>query len=54
MEIACMSLSKYIIVAGEIASGKSKITEIIRKKGYKVFDCDSIAKDLMKKEQKDI
>lgn len=37
---------RYVIgVTGGIASGKSHVCKIIRDNGYKVIDCDQIAKD---------
>jgi len=37
---------KIIGLTGGIASGKSTVTEFLRKKGYIVIDCDKIAWDL--------
>lgn len=40
---------KIIAITGSISTGKSTVTEIIRKKGYLVIDADSITHELMKK-----
>lgn len=37
-----------IAVVGNIASGKSTVEDILRKKGYKVFDTDIIAHEVLK------
>lgn len=38
---------KIIAIAGGIGSGKSVVSQILRKLGYSVYDCDSEAKSLM-------
>ena len=45
-----MSQNK-IVITGTIASGKSSLSEILRKKGYKVIDSDEINKKLLEKDQ---
>lgn len=45
-----MKYNKKIIgITGSIATGKSTVTEIIRKNGYQVIDADNIAHELMRK-----
>ena len=36
-----------IAIAGNIASGKSTVENVLRKKGYKVFDSDIIAHEVL-------
>lgn len=45
-----MSQNK-IVITGTIASGKSSLSEILRKKGYQVIDSDKINKKLLEKGQ---
>ncbi|MDU1708510.1 MAG: dephospho-CoA kinase, partial [Anaerococcus vaginalis] len=45
-----MSQNK-IVITGTIASGKSSLSEILRKKGYQVIDSDEINKKLLEKDQ---
>ena len=45
-----MSQNK-IVITGTIASVKSTLSEILRKKGYKVIDSDEINKKLLEKDQ---
>ena len=45
-----MSQNK-IVTTGTIASGKSSLSEILRKNGYKVIDSDEINKKLLEKDQ---
>ena len=45
-----MSQNK-IVITGTIASGKSSLSEILRKNGYKVIDSDEINKKLLEKDQ---
>ena len=40
-----------IVITGTIASGKSSLSEILRKKGYKVIDSDQINRKLLEKDQ---
>lgn len=40
-----------IVITGTIASGKSSLSEILRKKGYKVIDSDKINRKLLEKDQ---
>ncbi|MCC8070392.1 MAG: dephospho-CoA kinase [Bacteroidales bacterium] len=42
-----MSRRKLIAITGGIGSGKSVVSEVLRVKGYAVYDCDSEAKRLM-------
>lgn len=42
-----MSCQRLIAITGGIGSGKSIVSEILRKMGYPVFDCDIEAKRLM-------
>lgn len=42
-----MEQSKLIAIAGGIGSGKSVVSRILRIMGYRVYDCDSRAKELM-------
>jgi dephospho-CoA kinase len=42
---------KIIGLTGGIATGKSTVSNIIRKKGYKVIDADEIAKDVVEKDK---
>lgn len=39
----------WIAITGTIASGKSTLCRILKEKGFPVFDCDAINKDLLKK-----
>ena len=41
-----------IVITGTIASGKSTLSEILRKKGFLVIDSDKVNKDLLKKGEK--
>lgn len=43
-----MTQNKKIAVTGGIGSGKSAFCNILRQKGYPVFSCDEIYKDLLK------
>lgn len=45
-----MTRSKVIVITGSIATGKSAVTEIIRKHGLQVIDADEIAHEVLKKE----
>ena len=45
-----MTRSKVIVITGSIATGKSAVTEIIRKHGFQVIDADEIAHEVLKKE----
>lgn len=38
-----------VAITGNIASGKTKVEEILREKGFKVLDTDVLAHDLLKK-----
>lgn len=38
-----------IAITGNIASGKSTVEDLLKKRGYKVFDTDNIAHDLLEK-----
>ncbi|KWZ98486.1 dephospho-CoA kinase [Anaerococcus hydrogenalis] len=40
-----------IVITGTIASGKSSLSEILRKKGYEVIDSDRINRRLLEKDQ---
>lgn len=40
-----------IVITGTIASGKSSLSEILRKKGYQVIDSDKVNKKLLEKDQ---
>lgn len=40
-----------IVITGTIASGKSSLSEILRKKGYHVIDSDKVNKKLLEKDQ---
>lgn len=42
-----MNTTQLIAITGGIGAGKSVVSEILRKLGYPVFDCDSEAKRLM-------
>ena len=42
---------KIIGITGGIATGKSTLTNIIKKRGYIVIDADKIARDVVKKGQ---
>ncbi|MFM1542509.1 dephospho-CoA kinase [Helcococcus ovis] len=44
--------SKIIGITGSIATGKSKVSNILKSKGYTVFDLDKTAHELMKKGEK--
>ena len=41
---------QVIGITGGIASGKTSVSSYIRKKGFKVYDCDKIAHDVFLKE----
>lgn len=43
--------AKRIAVTGGIGSGKSTVTELIRKAGYPVFSCDEIYKELQQNKE---
>lgn len=43
--------NKKIAVTGGIGSGKSVFCDILREKGYAVFSCDEISKNLRKEEE---
>lgn len=45
-----MSQNK-IVITGTIASGKSSLSEILKKKGYQVIDSDKVNKKLLEKDQ---
>lgn len=45
-----MTRSKVIVITGSIATGKSAVTEIVRKHGFQVIDADEIAHEVLKKE----
>ena len=40
-----------IVITGTISSGKSSLSDILRKKGYLVIDCDKINAKLLEKDQ---
>lgn len=40
-----------IVITGTIASGKSSLSEILKKKGYQVIDSDKVNKKLLEKDQ---
>lgn len=40
-----------IVITGTIASGKSSLSKILRKKGYEVIDSDQINRKLLEKDQ---
>lgn len=40
-----------IVITGTIASGKSSLSEILKKKGYHVIDSDKVNKKLLEKDQ---
>ncbi|MDE6677392.1 MAG: dephospho-CoA kinase, partial [Clostridia bacterium] len=46
-----MTRNKKIAITGGIGSGKSLFCEILKEKGYSVFSCDSISKQLRKEEE---
>ncbi|MDE6059165.1 MAG: dephospho-CoA kinase [Clostridia bacterium] len=46
-----MTRNKKIAITGGIGSGKSLFCEILKEKGYSVFSCDSISKQLRKDEE---
>ncbi len=43
-----------IAISGNIASGKSTVENLLKQKGYKVFDTDTITHDLLEKYNSDI
>ncbi|MDY2987254.1 MAG: dephospho-CoA kinase [Peptoniphilus sp.] len=45
-----MTQSKVIVITGSIATGKSAVTEILRRHGFKVIDADEIAHEVLEKE----
>lgn len=45
-----MILSKVIVITGSIATGKSAVTEIIKKNGFEVIDADEIGHEVLEKD----
>lgn len=43
-------MAKLVAITGGIGSGKSVVSNILHILGYQVYDCDSQAKELMKKD----
>ena len=42
-------MARFILITGKMASGKSKVSELLRKKHYKVIDSDAEVKKLYEK-----
>ncbi|WP_455257227.1 dephospho-CoA kinase [Peptoniphilus asaccharolyticus] len=42
--------SKVIVITGSIATGKSAVTEIIKKNGFEVIDADEIGHEVLEKD----